>query len=131
MLRVEAVGDAPIEKVWRRYTEPDLWAFWAPQIRKVTSTGEAGRPIRPGDRGRVLGPAGIRVPFLILAVDDQDRTWRWRVGLRRLSVTMDHGVEDNHGSTRAWVRIHLPGPVAWPYAPVARLALTRLVDADS
>jgi hypothetical protein len=40
---------------------------------------------------------------------------------------MDHGVEPHAGGSRAWAKIHLPTPLALLYAPIARVALSRLV----
>lgn len=128
MLCVDAVGAAPLEEVWRRYTEPGSWSSWAPQIARVTSTGQLDDSIAPGDHGWVVGPLGVRVPFRIVAMDPERRSWQWRVGVGRAAITMDHGVDNGAGRTRAWVRIHLPRAIARPYAPIARRALIRLVS---
>lgn len=130
MLYVDVIGAAPLEDVWRRYTEPCSWSSWAPQIEQVTSSGQLDR-IAPGDHGWVVGPLGVRVPFRILAMDPEHLSWQWRVGLGRAAITMDHGVNDCAGHSQAWVRIHLPRAVARLYAPIARRALARLVSPDA
>lgn len=124
MLEVEAVGAADPEETWRRYTDTACWPGWAPQIRAVR--GLSG-PIAPGDRGWVLGPGPVRVPVRILAVDARSRAWSWRVGVGPLAVVMDHGVTAAGDGSRAWVRLHAPRALARPYAPLARVALRRLV----
>ena len=65
-LRLEEAGPASVDEVWRRYTTPALWAGWAPQIRDVDHP--IGR-IAPDGRGIVRGPLGLRVPFVVEAVD--------------------------------------------------------------
>ena len=124
MLVVEASGTASPGTVWRRYSRASEWPSWAPQIRRVSGAGD---PVAPGDRGWVHGPVFLRVPFTILDVDPDDRRWRWRVGVGPAAIEMEHGVDPTPGGSRAWVRIGVPAPLALPYAPLARVALGRLV----
>jgi hypothetical protein len=124
VLEVDAVGSVAPEEAWRRYSRASLWPTWAPQIRGVSGAGD---PVRPGDRGWVRGPWPLRVPFTILDVVDDERRWSWRVGLGPAAVVMEHGVEALDVGSRAWVRIAVPAVLAAPYAPLARLALRRLV----
>lgn len=132
---VTAHGPALAEDAWQRYAVPALWPTWAPQIRAVrlapASPGGLDDVLVAGVRGSVLGPPPLRVPFRVVAVDPAAYRWAWRVGLGPLAVTMEHGVDAGPGGAgcTAWVRIQLPGSVAAPYAPVARLALRRLVAA--
>lgn len=121
---VSVEGDAPVELVWERYTHPSQWPAWAPQIRSVDSDDD---PIEPGTRGTVHGPVFTFAPFRIRYVDHRAREWSWWVGLGVLGVGMDHGVDETDGGSRAWVRIHAHRYLAAPYAPIARLALKRLV----
>lgn len=132
LMLVAAEGEASVEEVWRRYRRVDLWASWAPQIRSVATDAEGaegaeGPVVAPGLRGTVHGPLVVRVPFRILAVDEERRRWSWRVGVGRVGVVMEHGVDTSPLGSRAWVRIHLPAALAAGYAPLAHLALRRLV----
>ena len=137
-MRVQACGDARPEDVWDRYVDPRAWSSWAPHISSVSvARGELEGTVVPGLRGTVLGPALLRVPFRILSVDHAAHRWTWRVGIGPLAVTMDHGVdpagadepEGRRSGSCAWLRIHLPTPLAAPYLPFARRALRRLVRA--
>ncbi|HWJ10879.1 MAG TPA: SRPBCC family protein [Nocardioides sp.] len=137
-MRVQACGPARPEDVWERYTDPELWPSWAPQIKFVRRAhGSPGGLVAPGMRGTVHGPLLLRVPFRVVAVDHAAHRWTWRVGVGRLAVTMDHGVdpagadepEGRHQGSCAWLRIHVPLPVAASYLPLAHLALRRLVAA--
>jgi len=123
-LLLAATGPADLDEVWTRYSTPDRWPEWAPQIRSVSCSG----PFNPGTSGTVHGPWPARIPFQIRSVDPSARQWSWRVGVGPLGVVMDHGVEESGSGTRAWVRIHAPAPLVAPYAPIARLALRRLVS---
>ncbi len=121
---MEAVGAVAVDEAWRRYSHASRWPTWAPQIRSVTGAGD---PVAPGDRGWVRGPWPVRVPFTILDLDEDGHRWSWRVGVGPASIVMEHGVEAVGEGTRGWVRIAVPAPLAAPYAPLARLALRRLV----
>lgn len=121
-MRISVTGAATTEQVWRRYVTPELWPTWSPQIRGVAC---ADKRIGPGSAGVVHGPAFVRVPFVVLAVNEAERTWSWRVG-RPIGITMTHGVDEApHGGSSAWLEIPL---ALAAYAPIARLALHRLVE---
>lgn len=126
MLELSATGSCPAPAAWERYVRPTLWSSWSPQIRGVDCDDAM---IAPGTTGTVRGPLVVRVPFEIEAVDHDGRRWAWRVGVGAISVRMEHGVDEVGDGSRGWVRIHLPSVVAMAYAPLARLALRRLVEA--
>jgi uncharacterized protein YndB with AHSA1/START domain len=119
-LRITATGGAKPDEVWERYVTPELWPTWSPQLRRVTCPDAT---IRPGSAGTAHGPAVVRVPFVVLDVDEVARTWSWRVG-NPIGITMTHGVEEHARGVAAWVEIPL---ALAAYAPIARLALGRLV----
>ncbi|CAM4030825.1 hypothetical protein [Janibacter anophelis] len=123
-LRVEATGPADVDEVWLRYTTPGLWSGWAPQIRGVDHP--PGR-IRAGGEGTVRGPLGLGVPFVVEAVDEVARRWAWRPRIGPVAVRMRHGVDARPEGSSAWVEIAAPRLLALPYAPIASLALRRLV----
>ena len=124
MLEISATGDRPLDDAWDHYVRPALWSTWAPQIRGVSCADDV---IVAGSRGVVRGPLVVRVPFVVESVDHEGHRWTWRAGFGPLGVRMDHGVEETSNGVRAWARLHLPAPIAMPYAPIARLALRRLV----
>ena len=128
-MRIEASGPRPVDDTWEQYTRPAAWPAWAPQIRAVR--GVTGR-IGAGDRGVVHGPLVVRVPFRIVSVDPVARRWTWRVGVGPVGVVLDHGVDPGgsggSGST-AWADVHARALLVRGYAPLARLALRRLVAA--
>lgn len=121
-----AEGPAPPVEVWERYAEPGRWAGWAPQIRRVRT--DAAR-IAPGVTGTVHGPLGVRVGFVVTAVDEDARTWVWDVHVGPVRMHLRHGVEARGGGSRTWLTIRGPALVLAAYLPVARIALRRLVAA--
>lgn len=131
-MHVGATGTASVPEVWDRYVTPRRWPQWSPQIRRVEGV-EPSRPVRADTTGRVVGPMGVPVAFRVTAVDPAARRWTWRVRLGGLDLTLDHGVDhhstaaDGSARTRAWVRITGPAPMVLAYAPLARVALSRLV----
>lgn len=125
---MRAVGAASTESVWRRYVRTAAWASWAPQIRAV----EAEAELRAGMRGRVVPVVGPGIGFVVEAVDHRALTWQWRVHAGPVRMRLWHAVRARtpHG-TEAELRLDGPAPVVVAYAPLARRALRRLVDARS
>lgn len=130
-LRLTATGPAHPDEVWDRYLRPRRWSEWSPQIRRVERSDEE---IRAGTTGRVWGPPGLAVDFTVTAVDAGERTWSWRVRVLLLGthLALRHGVEDRdpadpRAGTRTWLEVRGARPVVLAYAPLARLALARLV----
>ncbi len=124
-LTIAAVGPVAPEVVWDRYVHPDRWAEWSPQIRAVDCSDS---PVRAGSGGRVRGPCGVAVDFEVLDVDAERRSWTWRVAVPAgIRLTLAHTVQQR--GSRTWTGLELsgPAPVVLGYAPIAYLALTRLV----
>ncbi len=130
-LSLSVSGTAPAALAWERYADPQLWPTWSPQIQRVQT---AMPRLTAGGAGTVhagLFPRPtIGVPFEVLEVDEESMTWTWRVrlgpgGLVRLQLA--HGVRADGSGSTTWLRVHGPLPVVLGYAPVARLALGRLV----
>ena len=105
--------------MWSAYADTSRWATWAPQIRRVDPQG----PLEEGMRGVVEGPFGARARFEVTGVAEAEGRWTWRVQVGPAYLTIDHEVAD--GLTA--VEIDGPLPLVHAYAPVARLALIRLV----
>ena len=125
---LRARGPVDPATAWERYADPRLWSTWAPQIQRVSTDVER---LVAGATGTVH--AGLTswptvpVAFEVLALDETARTWAWRAYLGPVSLRLEHGVTAyGHGSA-TWLRVHGPLPMVAAYAPVARLALTRLV----
>jgi hypothetical protein len=130
-LTLRARGPASPEVVWQRYAEPKRWTTWSPQIRGVVYPY---RRLRPGTGGRVHGPVGLTVVFLIDAVDEDRRTWSWTISPRVAGWTVArlrlHHVVSPARPTGSATTLRLCGraPVVLAYAPVASIALRRLVS---
>ena len=72
----------------------------------------------------------MRVRFRVLAVDPAARVWTWQASAGPVVLRLHHGVAPDpagSGRTRTTLRVTGPAPVVLAYAPVARLALRRLV----
>jgi hypothetical protein len=121
---LRASGPAEPDLAWRRYAEPARWADWAPQIRRVETAADR---IAPGVTGRVVGPCGVAVAFTVDRVDEAARRWAWTVRLGLLRLQLEHEVTATDGGSATVLRIAGPRPVTLAYAPVAALALRRLV----
>lgn len=123
-------GDATPDIAWERYADPALWSTWSPQVQRVDL--DAPRLVT-GARGRVhaglLPHPTLPVPFVVEVVDDAARTWAWRVRLGPVRLHLEHGVEADPGGASTWLRLRGPAPVVAAYAPLAQLALRRLVRA--
>ncbi|MGI5183315.1 SRPBCC family protein [Dactylosporangium sp. CA-152071] len=119
-------GSRDAGDVWDRYVRPARWPEWSPQIRSV----EYGRErLAPGTSGVVHGPAGLRVPFQVVDVDEAGpvRVWAWTVKAAGVRLHLRHTVRATAGGT--WTGLTMEGfaPAVLAYLPVARLALRRLM----
>ena len=122
--RTRVTGPLPPERVWERYAAPARWSGWAPQIREVDAS--AARIAR-GVTGRVRGPLGVPVAFVVTAVDERSRTWSWDVRLGPLRMHLRHGVDADPAGTATWLVVRGPAVAVTAYLPVARHALRQLV----
>lgn len=123
-LALHVRGARSPDEVWESYARPSLWSTWSPQIRRVEVPEDR---LRVGLRGRVFSYAPLGVPFEVLAVDEVARTWRWVVRPGPVEVRLDHAVRADGGQTVTDLVLHGPWPVIALYAPLATLALRRLV----
>jgi hypothetical protein len=124
-LTLRATGPRPADEVWERYADPQRWSSWSPQIRRVDAVGR----IRPGLTGRVASwVPGLQLGFRVLEVDARRRTWSWSVRSGPLDLVLEHGVAGaGNGRSSTWLRLRGPSLVLLAYAPLARMALRRLV----
>jgi hypothetical protein len=122
---VSASGPSDVDRAWQRYIHPAQWPDWSPQIKSVESTDEV---IRTGTTGTVHGYLGLSVNFTVLGVDGDTHSWSWRVqaplGVR---LTLHHRLQRILGGTRTTLLIDGFAPVVLGYAPLAIIALRRLV----
>ncbi len=125
-LTVSARGQVLPEVAWQRYAEIARWPQWSPQIASVRASAER---IAPGVTGTVRSPIGVGVPFTVDEVDEPGRSWTWTVRIWPVRVRLSHTVRPAHPGTRTDLQLHGPLPVLLAYAPLARLALRRLVRA--
>ena len=122
--RVEVTGRVRPVVAWQRYLDLGAWSTWAPQILGVDADGPA---LALGRHGRVRVVGGIRVPFVVTAVDPRAMTWSWIATLGPVSLTLHHDVGPDPRGTRAGLSVEGPAVVVAGYTPLARLALARLV----
>jgi hypothetical protein len=131
-LGVSASGPRSAEEVWERYARPALWSTWAPQIRRVEVEAER---LSGGEHGRVHGPLGLSVDFVVDTWDEDARRWTWTVTPRLPvpnvvpvpTLRLEHGVEAAGTGSVTRLRVSGPALVVVPYLAPARLALHRLV----
>ncbi|MGY1690204.1 SRPBCC family protein [Geodermatophilus sp. SYSU D01105] len=125
VLTLHATGPEAPAEVWERYAVPARWPEWAPQI---TGVDVPGPRLVAGVAGRVRGPVGVALPFVVDAVDEAARQWSWTVSLGPVRLHLLHWVaEGPDGGSTTGLRMDGPAPVVVGYAPLARLAIGRLV----
>lgn len=123
---VAAAGDVSPDVAWERYAVIARWPSWALPIRRVEASSSR---LGPGVTGVVYGPAGVRITFVVEAVDEVRRTWSWRVRCGPVTMTLWHEIlNTSAGGTAATVTVSGAAPVVLLYPEVARVALSRLVD---
>ena len=123
--RVEVTGRARPDVVWERFADLDAWPTWAPQIRAVEADG---RRLAVGRSGTVHVVGGLRVPFVVTAVDGGARTWSWIARVGPVALTLHHDLSPAAGGTRAGLVLEGPALVLAAYAPLTRAPLVRLVS---
>ena len=127
IVTLSAAGDATPAEAWDRYADPARWSQWAPHIMRV----DCDEPrLVTGMTGRVVGPLGVAVDFVVDEADHVARTWAWTVHLGPIPLVLHHAVRSDPRGMRdepAARRARCPSCI--PYAPVARYALGRLVAA--
>lgn len=127
-LTLRAQGPASEDVVWERYVDPGQWSTWAPQIQRVSASTQR---LVAGTTGTVhaglLPRPTLSVAFEVLTLDEARHEWTWRAHVGPIGLRLEHGVRSRGDGTETWLRVHGPLPIVLAYAPVARLALSRLV----
>ncbi|WP_164382850.1 SRPBCC family protein [Streptomyces sp. OM5714] len=123
-LTFHAVGAASADTAWERYAVIERWPSWSPQIKAVHADGEY---LRPGLSGTIESVARIRIPFVVASVDPTRRTWSWRIRFGPARVRLHHEVRTRGHGCETSLTIRGPTLVLAAYAPLAKLAMHRLV----
>jgi hypothetical protein len=118
-LRLVRRGPASKYEIWARYRDPQRWPGWAPCLREVRASGT----LRSGLEGEIVGPLGVKAQFDVLEVDEAHGQWTWVMGSGSLRFRVEHEVEEG----MAGLVLTGPFPVLLLHAPLARIALGRLV----
>lgn len=128
-LTTHVTGPASVDLAWERYADPARWRTWAPQIRSVEIDGTSGPTrIASGATGTVHALLGVSVRFEITEVDEGARRWSWTVHPPVITMHLEHTLEPWRATgSRTGLVIDGPAPVVLSYAPLARLALHRLL----
>lgn len=121
-IRIRQRGPAGKYAMWARYEDPQRWPEWAPHLRAVRAEGA----LRSGLSGEVVGILGVRARFVVLDVDARAMRWSWRAQLGPAGLEVEHRVDEG----LADLELRGPAPVVLCYAPIARLALRRLVRVE-
>jgi len=124
--RVEVNGPARPDVAWERYASLAAWPTWAPQIRSVEADGPR---LAVGRTGTVHAVGGLRVPFVVTAVDADARTWSWLARVGPVALTLHHDLAPDPDGTRAGLVLEGPALVVATYSPLTRPSLARLVRA--
>ena len=122
---LHATGPVAPDEVWERYAVPARWSDWALQITGVELPVAR---LAAGVRGRVRVPLGVSLPFVVESVDEAARRWSWTVSLGPVRLRLLHWVAPGpDGGSTTGLRVTGPAPLVAGYAPLAQLAIGRLV----
>ena len=124
LLTLSATGRAAPSSAWERYADIAQWPRWAPQISRVET--DAVR-IAPGVAGRVVAVGGFSVGFVVDDVDEDAQRWTWTVRRFHVAVRLEHAVRSHHRGCATSLTMDGAAPLLLGYAPIAQLALRRLV----
>ena len=125
VVTLHATGPLAPAAAWERYAEPARWPTWAPQITGVQVPVPR---LAAGVEGRVRGPLGVPLPFVVESVDEVARRWAWTVSAGPVRLHLAHWVSDGpDGGSTTGLRTTGPAPVVLAYAPLEQWAIRRLV----
>ena len=128
-LTLHATGPVGPAEVWDRYLYPARWAEWSPQIKETEASAVR---IAQGVSGRVRDPLGTSLPFVVDEVAEDERRWAWQVTVGPTRLGLVHWVSPGpDGGTTAGLRISRFTLLVLGYAPLALLALKRLVTVST
>jgi Polyketide cyclase / dehydrase and lipid transport len=120
-----ATGPVDPAEAWERFMRPERWPEWSPQITGVESSAPR---LAAGVTGTVRAPLGIGLPFVVDEVDEAARRWTWQVRSGPVHLRLEHWVEATaDGGTTTGLRVSGPGLLVASYAPLAEVALQKLV----
>ena len=123
---LSATGPVDPAEAWERFMLPARWPEWSPQITGVDS--DAVR-LAAGVSGTVRAPLGIGLPFVVDEVDETARRWTWQVRSGPVHLRLEHWVEAApDGGTTTGLRVDGPALLVTSYAPLAKVALEKLVQ---
>ncbi|MDA8436925.1 MAG: hypothetical protein M0Z98_13200 [Actinomycetales bacterium] len=125
-LTLRADGTADLELVWRRYSTPELWTTWAPQIRRVDCSAPT---LDVGVTGTVYGVVpNLGARFEVVEFVEDEHRWAWDVLAGPVRMHLDHRSESRiGGGTSTTLVVDGPAVAVLTYAPVARISLEYLV----
>jgi hypothetical protein len=121
---IRASGPASPQTCWQRYAELAQWSSWAPHILQVEAHEAV---LRLGLTGVVRVVGGLRVPFTVTGVDEAAMVWSWIARVAGLALTLTHRVDATAGGSATTTTMEGPAPLVLGYAPLAKIALARLV----
>lgn len=121
---ITATGALQAQAAWERYAVLSTWPTWSPQIRYVECAEDR---LAAGLTGRVHGWFGVTANFEVLSVNELDRTWSWRARSGPVTLTLHHAVLPVSDGSQTNLEIEGPAPAVLLYAPLAKVALRRLV----
>ncbi len=132
-LTLTANGEVAPAQAWARYAEVDRWPEWSPQIDSVELDGppDTRRRLAPGLHGTVRAAGGVGIGFEVGEVDEEAMTWSWQVRFGPIRMSLEHRVTaltDGRSSTE--LAVTGPTPAVLAYAPMAQVALQRLVSQE-
>jgi hypothetical protein len=126
-LTLHATGAAAPAEAWDRYAVFARWPGWSPQITGVDVSADR---IAQGVTGRVRGPLGVALPFVVDEVDEATRQWTWSVYAGPARLRLTHWVSPGpDGGATTGLRVRGAAPLVAGYAPLALVALKGLVGA--
>jgi uncharacterized membrane protein len=101
--------DAPAEVVFAVLAEVERWPEWTSTVTRVERLGEAGAPLAPGDRLRIVQPKVPPAEWTVTALE-QGRGFRLVSRSPGATVEADHRAEPTGaGSSRVTLTVTFTG----------------------
>jgi hypothetical protein len=125
-ITLRADGPAALDLVWRRWTTPELWTQWAPQIRRVESSAPQ---LEVGVTGTVYGVVpNLGARWEVVEYCGEEFRWAWDAFAGPVRMHLEARSEARiGGGTSTTLVADGPAAAVITYAPVARIDLEGLL----
>jgi hypothetical protein len=96
----------------------ERWPEWTPTVTRIWRIGD--HPLAVGSRAVIWQPKLPPAKWVVIELNEEERTFTWMTRGPGLRLTARHGVEATRGGSRAALSIQFSGPIGGLFARLTR-----------